>query len=68
MKDYIVYMMPAAAGPIALKRDIAVMAIPLAAPLWSCLCGCQYINMLVLLSILPSLRKWNLKILTTALF
>lgn len=31
-------MMPAAAGPIALKSDIAVMAIPLAAPLWSCLC------------------------------
>ena len=56
MKDYI-YMMPAAAGPIALKRDIAVMAIPLAAPLWSCLCVCQYINMLVLLSVLPSLRN-----------
>lgn len=36
--EKVAYMMPAAAGPIALKRDIAVMAIPLAAPLWSCLC------------------------------
>lgn len=31
-------MIPAAAGPIALKRDIPVMASPLAAPLWSCPC------------------------------
>ena len=29
---------PAPAGPIALKKDIAVAAMPLAAPLW--LCGC----------------------------
>ena len=29
---------PDPAGPIALKKDIAVAAMPLAAPLW--LCGC----------------------------
>jgi len=31
-------MVPPAAGPTALNRDIAVIEIPLAAPLWCCSC------------------------------
>lgn len=30
------YIVPPPAGPIALNRDIAVIEIPLAAPLWCC--------------------------------
>ena len=29
---------PPAAGPIALNKDIAVIEMPLAAPLWCCFC------------------------------
>jgi len=32
------YRVPPVAGPIALNRDMPVIAIPLAAPLWCCSC------------------------------
>lgn len=40
------YKMPAPAGPTVLNRDIAVIAIPLAAPLW--LWSCCFIQITVL--------------------